>query len=170
MMNHFQKIDPRALEDNPFRLIGDDWMLVTSGAPDHFNTMTASWGGVGILWNKPVATIYIRPQRYTYEFIEQNDLLTLSFFTEEYRKALAFCGAKSGRDFDKAKECGLTPAAADGGTAFEEARLVLVCKKSYFDDIEPAHFLDASIDGANYPGRDYHRMYICEILGAYQKG
>lgn len=168
-MNNFRKTDPRELGDNPFRLIGDDWMLVTSGTQESYNTMTASWGGVGILWNKPVATVYIRPQRYTYAFIEKNELLTLSFFTEKHRKALAFCGAKSGRDCDKAKECGLTPFAVDGSTAFEQARLVLVCKKLYFDDIKPAHFLDAAIDGANYPGKDYHRMYICEILAAYQK-
>ncbi len=155
-------IDVKQITDNPFSLIGKDWMLVTSGPADAYNTMTASWGGVGILWNKPVATIYIRPQRYTYEFLEKNDRFTLSFFTEQYRDALKFCGSKSGRDYDKAKETGLTPVGEEDITYFDEARLVLVCKKLYFDDIKPAHFYTPELE-ANYPNKDYHRLYIAEI-------
>ena len=92
-MADFHKIDPKQIPDNPFQLIGGDWMLVTSGVPGACNTMTASWGGVGVIWNKPVTTIYIRPQRYTYEFLEKNSLYTLSFFDEEYRAALKLCGS-----------------------------------------------------------------------------
>lgn len=164
----WNKIDPKELSGNPFRMIGEEWMLVTAGTPDHYNTMTASWGGLGVIWSKPVATIYVRPQRYTYEFLERNERLTLSFFPEKYRKALAFCGSKSGRDYDKAKECGLTPVEAEGSAAFAEARLVLACRKLYYSDVDPEHFLDSSIDGANYPEKDYHRMYICEITGVYE--
>ncbi len=164
----WEKFDPKELTDNPFRMIGDEWMLVTAGLPEHHNTMTASWGGLGVIWGKNVATIYVRPQRYTYEFLERNDRLTLSVLPETFRKALAFCGSKSGRDYDKAKECGLIPVEVESSTAFEEARLILACRKLYFSDINPAQFLDSSIDGENYPGKDYHRMYICEITGAYR--
>ena len=144
-------------------------MLVTSGVPGACNTMTASWGGVGVIWNKPVTTIYIRPQRYTYEFLEKNSLYTLSFFDEEYRAALKLCGYKSGRDMDKPKAAGLTPVELDGCAAFEEARLVLVCRKLYFSDIVPENLLDSTIDKVNYPAKDYHRMYIGEIVAAYTK-
>lgn len=114
--------------------------------------MTASWGGLGVLWGKPVATVYIRPQRYTLEFVEREDCFTLSFFGEEYRKALALCGSKSGRDVDKVKECGFTVAgAACGAPYFEEAGLVLVCKKAYWQDMDPTHFLDGELDGKWYP-------------------
>lgn len=166
---HWIETNPKELSDNPFQLIGNDWMLITADQGERHNTMTASWGGVGILWNKPVATIYVRPQRYTYEFLEQTDRLTLSFFSEEHRKALAFCGSHSGRNCDKAAECGLTPIKLDGSTAFGEARLVFTCRKLYFSDIDPAHLLDPALDSQNYPEKDYHRMYICEITGTYRK-
>ncbi|BDF70421.1 flavin reductase [Oscillospiraceae bacterium] len=164
-----QKIDPKTLDENVFSLIGDRWMLITAGAPERCNTMTASWGGLGVLWGKQVATCYIRPQRYTFEFMEAGERFTLSFFGEEYRKALAFCGAKSGRDVDKIKACGLTVAAGAGDAPyFEEADLVLVCKKAYWQDLDPSHFLDPEIE-KHYPQKDYHRMYIGEIVEAYKK-
>ena len=97
----WKKIDPKQLEQNVFSMIGDQWMLVTAGTAETCNTMTASWGGLGILWNKPVATAYIRPQRYTKQFMDENEYFTLSFFGEEYRQQLALCGSKSGRDVDK---------------------------------------------------------------------
>lgn len=110
----FEKIEPKALDQNVFSLIGDQWMLITAGTKEECNTMTASWGGLGVLWGKPVATVYIRPQRYTLEFVEREDTFTLCFFGEAYRKALALCGSKSGRDVDKVKECGFTVATAEG--------------------------------------------------------
>ena len=144
-------------------------MLITAGTPERCNTMTASWGGLGVLWGKQTATCYIRPQRYTYEFMEAGEAFTLSFFGEEYRKALAFCGAKSGRDVDKIRECGFTVAAGAGDAPyFEEADLVLVCKKAYWQDLDPSHFLDPEIE-KHYPQKDYHRMYIGEIVEAYKK-
>lgn len=164
-----QKIDPKTLDENVFSLIGERWMLITAGTPERCNTMTASWGGLGVLWGKQTATCYIRPQRYTYEFMEAGEAFTLSFFGEEYRKALAFCGAKSGRDVDKIKECGFTVAAGAGDAPyFEEADLVLVCKKAYWQDLDPSHFLDPEIE-KHYPQKDYHRMYIGEIVEAYKK-
>ncbi|WMJ22501.1 flavin reductase [Paludicola sp. MB14-C6] len=162
-MYQFQEHSCKELNNNPFHLIGDEWMLVTSGNEQSYNTMTASWGGLGVLWGKNVATIYIRPQRYTYEFIEKNEYFTLAFFDESYKKALGFCGKYSGRDYDKAKECNLTPMPIEQTIAFEEAKLVLVCKKLYHQDIDPENFYDASIEN-NYANKDYHRMYIGEIV------
>ena len=165
----FEKIDPKALDQNVFSLIGDQWMLITAGTEDKCNTMTASWGGLGVLWGKPVATVYIRPQRYTLEFVEREDTFTLCFFGEAYRKALTLCGSKSGRDVDKVKECGFTVTTAEGAPYFEEADLVLVCKKAYWQDMDPSHFLDGEIDSKWYPQKDYHRIFIGEILEVLRK-
>lgn len=144
-------------------------MLVTAGNIDSYNTMTASWGGLGVLWGKDIAFCVIRPGRYTYEFMEKADTFTLSFFGNEYKKALSFCGSHSGRDCDKAKETGLTPVESENGSVyFGEARLVLECKKIYFDDINPENFIDPDID-SNYPKKDYHRMYVGEIVNVLAK-
>mgnify|MGYP003899451043 CR=1 FL=1 len=160
----FKSIKPVEIRDNVFDLIGNDWMLITAGTPDNYNTMTASWGGMGVLWGKNVCFVFIRPSRYTYEFMEKNEAFSLSFFTKEWRNALAFCGTRSGRDVDKARETGLKPfPAGNGTTGFEQARIIIECRKIYFQDITPAQFLDPSIE-KNYNGSDYHRMYVGEIL------
>ncbi len=164
-MKNLREISPFELNESAFRLIGKEWMLITAGTPDNWNTMTASWGGMGELWFKPVVFTFVRPQRYTYEFVEREEVFTLSFFDESQRKTLNFCGSNSGRDCDKAAEAGLTPFSTESGSvAFEEARLVLECKKLYFQDINPEHFLDESIDTKYYPEKDYHRMYVGEVL------
>lgn len=164
-----KRIDVSALSQNVFTAIGQQWMLLSAGDREKANTMTVSWGGLGVLWGKNVATVYVRPQRYTYEFMEKGDTFTLSFLGEEWREALKLCGSKSGRDVDKFQASGLTLAYGAGDTPYlQEAQVVLVCKKLYFDDIEPSHFLDGDIDGKNYPGKDYHRMYIGEIVEAYE--
>lgn len=166
-----QKIDPKTLTMNPFTLIGDQWMLITAGTPEHCNTMTASWGGVGVMWAEPSVTCYIRPQRYTKEFVDNNDYFTLCFFDESYRKALNLCGNTSGRDVDKIKECGFTVQAGAGNAPyFAEAELVLVCKKRYVQPMKPECFVDETIDEKFYPQKDYHVMYIGQIVEAYQKG
>ena len=165
----FEKINPKALDQNVFSLFQDQWTLITAGTEEKCNTMTAGWGGLGVLWGKPVATVYIRPQRYTLEFVEREDTFTLCFFGEGYRKELALCGAKSGRDVDKVKECGFTVATAQGAPYFEQAELVLVCKKAYWQDMDPTHFLDGEIDGKWYPQKDYHRIFIGEILEVLRK-
>ncbi|VGO12955.1 Flavoredoxin [Pontiella desulfatans] len=162
-MKTLKEINPLEIPGNPIHLIGKEWMLLSAGTPEHFNTMTASWGGMGELWFKPVCFCFVRPQRYTYEFMEQGDVFTLSFFDEKYKPQLNFCGSRTGRETDKAGECGFTPLAADNGSVyFEQARMVLECRKLYFQDMEPANFLDDSIM-KNYPKEDFHRMYIGEI-------
>lgn len=164
----FERIHPSKLTDNPFKLIGSDWGLVSAGNQNAFNTMTISWGGVGIMWNKPVAFTFIRPQRYTFEFLEKENAFTISFFDESYRKALSFCGSKSGRDVDKVKETGLTPAFTENGVPyFEEARIVLVCKKMYAQDLNEQSVIDSEAVMKNYGADDWHRMYISEITDAY---
>ena len=168
-MSNFKTIDPSAIADNAFKLIGKDWALVTSGSRESFNTMTVSWGGVGIMWNKPVTFTFIRPQRYTFGFLEKNGFFTMSFFDESYRKALQICGTKSGRDTDKVAETGLTPAFTDNGVPyFEEARLVLVCKKLYAQDLNEDSIVEEAVKG-NYNGSDYHRMYVSEIVSVLKK-
>ena len=138
-----KKLEVKDLKENFFEAIGKEWMLVTAGTKEKFNTMTASWGGIGWLWNKPVAFVFIRPERYTYEFLEENDHLTLSFLGEENKKIHAVCGSKSGRNIDKVKETGLKPVFTEkGNVLFEQARLSLECKKLYADAIKPECFLD----------------------------
>lgn len=164
IMSNFTEIDCKSISENPFKLIGKDWMLVTAGSKEKYNTMTASWGGVGVLWNKNVAYTFIRPQRYTLEFMDENEYYTLSFYNEDMRKALTFCGTKSGRDYDKAKETGLTPVFDEEAPYFEQAKLVLVCKKLYKQDFSPECFIEKELDNANYKDKDYHKMFIGEIV------
>ena len=160
----FEKIDVTKANVNPFQRIGQDWMLISAKKEGKVNTMTASWGMMGVFWGKNVVTVGIRPQRFTKEFVDANDTFTISFFDESYRKALNICGSVSGRDKDKIKEAGLTPYFVDGTAAFEEANLILVCKKMYHGDILPENFEDEKIDTKWYPQKDYHTMYISEIL------
>ena len=159
----FQEIDIREIKENAIRLIRDEWALITAGDQKKWNTMTVSWGGIGELWGKDVAMIFIRPQRYTYEVIEREDYFTMGFFEKEYKKALSLCGSKSGRDIDKAKEAGLTPLFLGSAVAIEEAKLVFICRKVAYQDLDPAGFLDPSIDPSCYPAKDYHRMYVGAI-------
>lgn len=170
MENQFIEIKPAQITDNPFKLIGTDWMLITAGNISSWNTMTASWGGLGFLWNKNAAFCFVRPSRHTYSFIESAKSFTLSFFDASYRKALNYCGSHSGRDCDKAAETGLTPVAGgDGIVYFEQARLVLVCEKLYTQDFDPDRFLNPDLVSMNYPLGDFHRMYVGEILTCLKK-
>jgi flavin reductase (DIM6/NTAB) family NADH-FMN oxidoreductase RutF len=165
----FQSIDPKTLPENVFSLIGEQWMLITAGTKEQCNTMTASWGGLGVLWGGPVATCYIRPQRYTKEFVDREEYFTLSFFSPEYKEQLALCGSKSGRDVDKVHACGFTVAAGEGGAPyFEQADLVLVCRKRFAQALDPDN-IPADIREKWYPQKDYHVMYIGEIVQVLKK-
>lgn len=146
------------------------WFLLTAGenAPGRFNTMTVSWGGLGVMWNKPLAMVVVRPSRYTFEFMEKHTDFTLSVLPADFKDQLTLCGTRSGRAVDKIKATGLTPvnSSAVSAPGFDEAELILECRKMYYDDIEPSHFLATHIE-ANYNGRDYHRMYFAEILAVH---
>ena len=160
-MKGFREIEPSKIE-NAIKLIGKDWMLITAADGEKVNTMTASWGCIGVLWNKNVCVAFIRPQRYTYEFVEKSDTLSFSFFDEEYRDALKLCGSKSGRDCDKFKMTGLGYE-FDGDTpVIGQARLILECRKLYADDLKKDCFILPE-PLVNYKNNDYHRFYICEI-------
>ncbi len=163
MKQSWKRIEPETIRENPFTLIGTEWMLITAGTIEKWNTMTASWGGVCVLWSKNVTFCFVRPTRYTFEFMNSADRYTLSFFSKRYKPALQYCGAHSGRDVDKAAETGLAPTeVADSAVSFEQARLVFVCRKLHQQDIDPGCFVDETID-LNYAEKDYHRMYIGEV-------
>jgi len=169
-MTDFTEIAPVEVQDNPFQAEGKDWMLITGGTMDSFNAMTASWGAWGHLWDRNVAICYVRPQRFTYGFMERSATYTLSFFEESWRKALEYCGSHSGREVDKMHETGLVPyATPSGAVTFEQARLVLECRKLYFGDINEAGFMDTRLRDGVYPTRDFHRFYVGEILRVLSK-
>ena len=163
------KIDPKQIDLNPFSAIGDKWMLVTAGDSNKANTMTASWGGAGVLWNKNVVTCYIRPQRFTRELIDANENFSVSFLPEEFRKQLVYCGRVSGRDEDKIMGSGLTLLNDYAAPCFEEADTVLICKKIYVGELKPQGIVYPEHDEANYPAKDYHIVYIGEITEALVK-
>lgn len=166
-----KKIEITSLHENVFETIGKEWMLVTAGTQEKYNTMTASWGCLGWLWNKPVAVIFIRPERYTHQLIEGCDDLTLSFLgnSEEARKIYQFCGSKSGRDFDKIQETGLKPLETEKGRiTFQQARLTLECHKLYKDTLKQENLIDKSLEqwyGDKKGG--YHDVYVLEIESVY---
>lgn len=162
-MKKFTEIDVKSINDNMFKSIGQDWMLITSGEKEKFNTMTASWGGVGVLWNKNVTFAFIRPQRYTFDFMEKNDYYSLSFFNQNYKKELTFCGTNSGRNINKIEKIGFNTNFDESAPYFDEARLTIICKKIYADFIKKDCFIDQSLD-SNYKDKDYHKMYIGEIV------
>lgn len=168
-----KEIRPEQIPDNAISLISRDWMLVTactkSVDPEgkittgRVNTMTASWGGLGELWNKPVATIYIRPQRYTKEIIDETDTFSLSVLPEKYRQVLNFCGSHSGRDGDKFKPAKLDVLYNNGTPYIKQARLILFCRKLYAQPFDPNCFIEEKMLKQNYKKDDFHTMYIGEI-------
>ena len=158
-----KEINIRELKDNFVKMISNDWALLTAGKNDDFNTMTVSWGGIGELWNKDVCFVFVRPQRYTYEFMEKNDYFSLSFFGGEYKKELGICGSKSGRDIDKMAETGFIPIDLGEAVGYEQAKVNVVLKKLAYQDMKPDGFVDESIMN-NYANNDFHRVYVGEIV------
>ena len=144
------------------------WFLLTSGdfEKNHYNTMTVAWGFFGVMWNKPMAVVVVRPTRFTLEFMEKYETFTLCAFDKKYKKDLSLLGTKSGRDGDKISETNLTPCASENisSPSFKEAELIIECRKAYHHDFQPELFADQSID-KNYPLKDYHRVYYGEIIG-----
>ena len=161
-----KSIKPEELQKTPFSLIGQDWMLVTAKNGDKVNTMTASWGGMGVMWAKNVAFVAIRPGRYTKEFVDSADTFSLTFFEGAYKKEMGYLGSVSGRDEDKISKSGLTVVYEQDTPYFKEAKLVLLCRKLYSQPMMPTCFIDKASDEKWYPQKDYHTMYIAEIVQA----
>lgn len=170
----YDKISAFELPDNVMQLIGKEWMLITAGNSASFNTMTASWGGLGYIWNRSAAFIFVRDTRYTHEFLQEEVGFTLSFFEEKYRKALGICGSKSGRDTDKVAEAGLTPIEIPSGLmSFGEARMLIECKKMFVQEINLDNFVEpykTQIIAEAYKNDPAtHDMFIAEITAVWVK-
>ena len=168
-MSQFYEISPEQIEKNPFTMIDKEWMLIGAEKDGKVNAMTASWGGVGVLWYKNVAFTFIRPQRYTREFVDASDRFSLTFFDESYRNTLGYFGKVSGRDEDKIAKSGLTIDHIEGTPYFKEANLVIICKKLYAGNIQPENIVLPEIDEKAYPNKDYHKVYIGEIVKVLTK-
>lgn len=168
-MEGFVKITPKEL-GNAIEMIGSEWMLITASdeKQGRVNAMTASWGTMGVLWNKNVCICFVRPQRHTYALLAEQERFSIAFFGDAQREALAFCGRESGRDLDKLKACGLSSSECDGVPVINEAQTLLICRKLYEDDLREGCFLDPEIL-KHYKEKDYHRFYVCEIEKAYVK-
>lgn len=151
-------------KEDVFSLIGDRWMLVAAtDKSGRSNAMTASWGGLGVLWGKKVAFVFIRPQRYTKKFVDEADVFSLSFFDDKYKKMLGYMGKVSGKDEDKISKSGLTLSDRNGAPFFAEASLTLICRKMYRQTLKEENFIDKSNIGKWYPQKDYHDVYVAEI-------
>lgn len=160
----FKEVSFTQVKDNVVDLLKNRWGLVTAGDSNGCNTMTVSWGAVGELWGKDMATVYIRPQRYTEEFLNKNDYFTLSFYKPEDKKRIhGICGSESGRNTDKIKACKLTPCFAEKAPYFEEAEIVLICKKAAKSKFDPREFIDGAIEEKWYPEKDFHFIYYGAI-------
>lgn len=162
-MDSLQTITPEELQQDVFTLIGKQWMLITAKKGDQINTMTAAWGGLGYLWNKKVAFLFIRPQRYTKEFVDASDEVSLTFFDEAYRKQLTHLGRVSGRDEDKIANVGFHVANYQGVPYFKEANTIIIAKKLYRQRLEEDCFIQKDIIDTSYPLKDYHDVYVVEI-------
>ena len=167
----FHSVDPLTWKESPFQIIGKEWMLISAMKEGKVNAMTASWGGLGVMWGKNVAYIVIRPQRYTKEFVDSAETFSLSVFEEKYRDMLNYMGSVSGRKEDKIQKMGLTVCQEGDTPYFEEARLNILCKKLYAQRFEPACFMEDAKDIPRqfYGANDYHTLYVGEVLKILEK-
>lgn len=149
--------------EKSFDLFNKGWALVTAGNMDRFNTMTISWGGLGTLWNRPVATVYVKPIRYTHDFLDSNEYFTVSFFDSEYRDDLAVLGTLSGKDGDKVAKTKLTAVAVGDAVSFKEAKLTLLCRKIYRQDMDKSFMPDFAVE-KYYTDEAEHTMYVGEVV------
>ena len=168
----FKEIDYKDLKINPMTMFGEDWMALTAGNENKgYNSMCIAWGHMGTVWERdshanrlPTVTCFVRPQRYTKDFLDREELFTVSHFPSAMKKTLGYIGSHSGRDGDKIKDAGLTPIFDGGATYFEEADMVFVCRKLYQAPLVESGFVDNGLIDFNYPEKDYHEMYIGEII------
>lgn len=172
--SRYDKIEASDLPDNVIQLIGKEWMLVTAGTKNSYNTMTASWGGIGYIWERPSTFIFIRDTRYTYQFLQREESFTLSFFDEKYRNALRICGTRSGRDTNKIEEAGLIPLETPSGLmSFGEARMIIECKKMFVQELDYANLTEpykTKVMEESYKNESSkHQMFISEITNIWVK-
>lgn len=163
-MSQLHEIAPEQFVVSPFQLIGKEWMLIAAEKELKVNAMTASWGGLGVMWGKNVAFIVIRPQRFTREFVEAADMFSLNFFDESHRDKLGYFGAVSGRDEDKIGKSGLEVVDELDAPYFAEANKVIVCRKLYAQPYGQEFFIDRQCDTSWYPQKDYHTLYVGEVV------
>ena len=162
MIMIFKTIDPRSIKDNLIKCLAEEWALITAGGSDNYNMMTASWGFFGEMWGSDSIAMVVRPQRYTMDFIENNDYFTVSFYGDK-KDVHKICGSKSGREVNKTKETGLTPVSNDKYVYFKEARMVLIVKKQFVQQMKEEAFTDKTVIDKWYPEKDYHNMIIGKI-------
>ncbi|MFP4443699.1 MAG: flavin reductase [Spirochaetia bacterium] len=174
MHDEWRKIKPTQWTENVFRAIGEEWVLITAGNTSEFNTMTASWGTLGILWSRPVVICFVRPTRYTFNFMEKSETFSVSFFNEKHKDILNYCGTHSGRDVNKPAETGLIPEKfelQEGGEVigFSQSRLVICCRKLYSQEMKEENFIDKSLVEDIYSKKDFHKVYVGEIDSCFTK-
>lgn len=162
-MSSFYEIKPEAIQGNPFQMIGKEWMLITAAKEGVVNTMTASWGGLGVMWNKNVAYIVIRPQRYTKKFVDTADTFSLTFFDKGFQGELAYLGRVSGKDEDKISKANLEVLYSDETPYFENASMAMICRKLYSQEYKEEGFVDTQVREQSYPNKDFHTLYIAEV-------
>ena len=158
-----KEISINELNENAFDLIKNQWAIITVKTNDKVNGMTANWVQLGHLWNNYVISLYVRKQRYTYEYIDNTNEYSVCFFDNKYKEQLTYLGTKSGKDYDKLKECKMTTNKFNNVDYINEAKLVFICEKIYVDDIKPNNFIDNNINDNCYPNKDYHRVYVSKI-------
>ena len=170
-----KEIEFKRLKFNPAMLFAEEWAALSAGnEEDGYNSMTIAWGQIGALWERgnhanrlPVLTCYVRPGRYTRQFMDKEELFTVSVLPQNYKKALGYLGSHSGRDEDKIANAGLTPLFTDGTVCIAEAKLVFVCRKLYQSPLLEEGFIDRELVDFNYPKKDFHEMYVGEIINCY---
>ncbi len=159
----FEEVNLQNFKFNPFSMLFKDWALVAAGDEQNHNAMTVSWGGFGVLWNRFVATIYIRPQRFTKKFVDSNNQFTINFFDEQFKSALQFCGTNSGENCDKDLQTGLKAINFKTAVGYKQSKLVFVCKKLYVDQFKSENFVNVNINDTFYVNDDFHFIYFAEI-------
>ncbi len=157
------------LDISAFEIFDKSWALVTAGTLKDFNTMTISWGGLGTLWSKPVATVYIKPVRHTWQYMNQSEYFSVSFYDEDYRQDLLTLGTKSGRDGDKVALTRLNAVESDGIVTFKQAKITLVCRKIYWQDMN-RDAMPEDVIKTYYETEEPHRMYVGEVVKVIRQG
>ena len=158
-----REIRPEEWNENVFKAVGKDWLLITAGDEKGMNAMTASWGMFGVLWGEKVAEVFIRPSRFTKKFVDENEYFSLQILPESHRADHKIFGSLSGRDLDKTKETGLMPVYDEKAPYYAEARLAVILKKLYAEPFKGECFTDPAPDEACYPDKDYHTLYVGKI-------